>query len=113
MDRIEYYFNPGEGSGKTANKADDDFDDDPDETKNPAHLMRDDSGQLMVDEADVGGLFAHGHYHIADTKQVDNTLLLSLNCDNNQLANGVLDLASLEFEWLPILRVLPEDSSSR
>jgi type II secretory pathway pseudopilin PulG len=48
VDRIEYYFNPGEGSSKAANQVDDDFDDDPDDKKNPAHLLRDDSGQLMV-----------------------------------------------------------------
>jgi type II secretory pathway pseudopilin PulG len=48
VDRVEYYFNPAEPSGKTNNNSDDDFDDDPDDKKNPAHLLRDDTGQLMV-----------------------------------------------------------------
>lgn len=48
VDRVEYYFNPPEPSALCANGVDDDHDDDPSDTANPIHLMRDDRGRLMV-----------------------------------------------------------------
>jgi hypothetical protein len=48
IDRVEYYFNPAEPAGQRANGRDDDFDDDPNDTLNPIHLMRDDTGALMI-----------------------------------------------------------------
>jgi len=48
-------------------------------------------------------VFAHGHYHVAGIRQTSDTLWLSLHCDGNELAAGILDTETLEFEWLPLL----------
>lgn len=52
-------------------------------------------------------VFAHGHFHAADVDQDEDTLWISLGC-NNQVNNiGTLDLETLQFEWTGILKELP------
>jgi predicted phosphodiesterase len=52
-------------------------------------------------------VFAHGHYHVADEKQVGDTKFLSLGCDGARMGNLViLDLETLEHEWVEVIHEL-------
>jgi hypothetical protein len=47
-------------------------------------------------------VYAHGHFHAAGMKQVDDTLFVSLGCNRQANNLAVLDLDTLTVEWLPI-----------
>lgn len=49
-------------------------------------------------------VYAHGHMHAYDTRQTDDTLFLSLGCNNQEGNLMVLDLDTLEAEELPIIQ---------
>ncbi len=54
-------------------------------------------------------VFAHGHYHVKGEKQTDDTKFLSLDCDGSLGGNLlILDLETLDHEWIPILTSIPE-----
>lgn len=48
-------------------------------------------------------VFAHGHMHAYDTRQTEDTLFLSLGCNNQEGNLMLLDLCTLEAEELPII----------
>lgn len=49
-------------------------------------------------------VFAHGHMHAYDTRQTEDTLFLSLGCNNQEGNLMVLDLDTLEATELPIIQ---------
>lgn len=49
-------------------------------------------------------VFAHGHMHAYDVRLTDDTLFLSLGCNNQQGNLMLLDLEDLTAEELPIIR---------
>lgn len=62
-------------------------------------------GRAMMNHAVAGikpKVFVHGHFHAADMKQDDDTLWVSLGCNrqNNNLA--LLDLETLQAEFVPL-----------
>jgi Icc-related predicted phosphoesterase len=64
-------------------------------------------GRVTMNHAIAGvkpRVFAHGHFHSAGMKQVDETLFVSLGCNNQANNLALLDLDTLQVEWLPINR---------
>lgn len=48
-------------------------------------------------------VFAHGHFHVCDEKQVGDTKFLSFGCDGQTGNLAILDLETLDHQWIPIL----------
>lgn len=60
-------------------------------------------GRALMNHAVSGvnpRVFVHGHFHAADMKQGDDTLWVSLGCDHQAQNLAVLDLETLEVEFI-------------
>ena len=62
-------------------------------------------GRHLMTEAYKGVLpkvFVHGHFHVADEKKVGQTQFISLHQDGKPKSSIILDLDTLDFEWLQV-----------
>lgn len=62
-------------------------------------------GHLLMETAFAGvqpKVFAHGHFHVTGEKQVGDTKFLSLGMDGQQGNALILDLDTLDHEWIDL-----------